>query len=136
MKYLFEAHLESGEVIRQTPQDVSAIDPIKSCWYDVLQRIDEVYAIALIRPDGTAVAIAGMMDGTFQLGGQSFHALPFDKNNRPLMGGRYRAQYFRRHTHQIDVAGRQMIDLATGYAIGWEYVVDDVVVAKQVIEIY
>lgn len=45
LAYLFECHLKDGTMIQQTPEDVSVIDPAKSAFYDVLQRINDVVAL-------------------------------------------------------------------------------------------
>ena len=136
LNYLFEAHLKDGSVIRQTQADVSTANPAKSAWFDVLQRADDVACLMLVRQNGAAhhpaALVVHLLDGIFEVGGARFYALPFSAQDRPLTGGKFRPQYFRRHSLNM----LNGTELPTGFAIGWEYVIDGKVIAKQVIEVY
>ena len=40
-KYLFIAELTDGSFFKQTPDDKSKLDPIRNCYYDLLQKLKE-----------------------------------------------------------------------------------------------
>ena len=133
LKYLWEARMNDGTAIRQTQADDNEWGRL------VLPRLDEVVALILLRDhsDGmpkAAIAAVHMLDGHFELGGNSFQALPFDMTRRPLTGGAFRPQRFRRVTQLLSDEGAT--EGPSSYAIGWEYIVDGMVTDKQVIEIY
>ncbi len=131
LKYLFEALLLDGTSIRQTQKDASTLDPTKSAWFDVLQRLDDVDALLLHRDGLETVASVWMSDGRFRVNGNEFFVAPCGVTDRHLVGGKHRAHYYSRPTVNL-VSGEEIDRL---YAIGWEYVINGKVVATQVIMI-
>ena len=140
LKYLFEAHLNAGSIICQQQEDVSTIDPSKSAWFDVIQKIGEVRRLLLVRympglPYPTVAAV-DMANGLFALNGNEFHAFPFTQADCAaliLSGGQFLPQYFMRVTQFLNPEG---LGGLRSYAIGWQYVKDGKTVANQVVEIY
>jgi len=47
MKYLFKAILKDGSLIEQTQEDKSSHTENRNCFYDVLQKMDEVIGFGM-----------------------------------------------------------------------------------------
>jgi len=130
LKYLFEAHLKDGTVIRQTPQDVSTVEPLtRSAFYDVAQRLDEVRLFGLYGDYHTY--IVSLEDGHFEINGVPFSAQPV---SAPTIngGGTFRLIYFRDHQQEFIMSANVGEDGSVTesqvpgphhhqYRIGWEY---------------
>lgn len=129
LTWLFEAMFLDGSVLRQTSDDVSGIDPIRSAYYDVLQRLDELEKFTLWEVKGVILhhsVSVDLTDGHFEVDGFPFEAAPVSANIIPA-GGRYQLLYFRDHqqdtvvtfkegTRTDEMAGHRM-----AYRLGWEY---------------
>jgi len=130
LRYLFEAHLKDGTVIRQTPEDVSTAEPLtRSAFYDVAQRIDEVRVFGLYNDKHTY--IVSLEDGHFEIDGVPFSAQPVTS---PCIaeGGKFKLLYFRDHQQEIHVSAKveedgSVTETRTAgehyhqYRMGWEY---------------
>jgi hypothetical protein len=74
LKYLFRVTYKDGSVSKQTKDDISALDPKRSCFYDVVQKLHEVWLFELIEtipilPKKYAV---DLITGEFSVNGQRF----------------------------------------------------------------
>lgn len=130
LTHLFEAHMRDGSVIAQTPEDRSALDPaLRSAFFDVAQRIDDVEVFVLRGPDH--FYLVDLRDGHFEVDGVPFWAQPVTSNCIPR-GGKIRLVYFRDHQQDVLVTGtvredlsvdehHQLGDHRVAYRIGWEY---------------
>lgn len=129
LKYLFEAQMKDGSIIQQTHDDISAVDPLRSAYYDVAQRLDDVKLFGLYNDDHTYVV--SLEDGHFEIDGVPFSAQPV---TRPCIneGGQFRLVYFRDHQQEFVISaivgdGRQIIDTHDigphyhQYRMGWQY---------------
>jgi len=117
LKYLFDANFSDGSVIRQTPEDVSALDPSKSAFFDVLQRNDLVFFRLRDREHSYSV---DLIDGSFYIDTFAFEAQP---SGQPIPeGGKYKLIYWRDHKHIFNAGEENSHEVA--YRFGWEYTVD------------
>lgn len=130
LRYVFEAHLKDGTIIRQTEQDQSTAEPLtRSAFYDVAQRLDEVRMFGFFNHDHTY--IVSLEDGHFEIDGVPFYAQPTIK---PCMneGGKFKLVYFRDHQQDIVIAAvvgadGEITETHTPgpdrhqYRMGWEY---------------
>lgn len=130
LKYLFEAHLKDGSIIRQTPEDISTAEPLtRSAFYDVVQRLDQVRVFGLYSDEHTYTV--SLEDGHFEIDGVPFSAQPVTS---PIInaGGKFKLVYFRDHqqdlvvTASVGADGKIVESTSPGphwhqYRIGWEY---------------
>lgn len=113
LKYHFEALFFDGSIITQTPEDISALDPIRSQFYDVVQRMDEVHRFSLT--DGKNVYLVDLTDGHFEINGITFNTQ--DPSNVPP-ASKWRLIFFRRHQHHFRVGTTEEIGHTIEYHIG------------------
>jgi len=129
LQYLFEAHLKDGTVIRQDDRDCSTLDPTKSAYYDVAQRMDEVRVFGLYNDEHTYSV--SLEDGHFEIDGVPFSAQPV---TMPCIneGGKFTLVYFRDHQQDLVVSaivgedGQVTQSAKPGehrhqYRLGWVY---------------
>lgn len=129
LKYLFEAHLKDGTIIRQTPSDISTLDSSRSAYYDVVQRLDEVRTFGLYNDNN--VFTVSLEDGHFEVNGTPFSAQP---TTQPIIneGGKFKLVYFRDHQQEFVLSATvgddgQIIESRSlgphyhQYRMGWEY---------------
>lgn len=130
LKYLFEAHMKDGSVIRQTDQDQSTAVPLtRSAFYDVAQRLDEVRVFGLYNDKHTYTV--SLEDGHFEIDGVPFSAQP---TVSPSIneGGKFQLVYFRDHQQDILLAASvgadgEITETSTmgphrhQYRMGWTY---------------
>ncbi|HEY4359389.1 MAG TPA: hypothetical protein VGN17_00370 [Bryobacteraceae bacterium] len=99
LKYLFEAHFKDGSVIQQTQGDVSATDPTKSAFYDVLQRQDDLKAFGLFSDESPNTYAVSLETGVFEINGIPFAV---QDPSRPVPEDvQKRIVYFRRVTRHF-----------------------------------
>lgn len=118
LKYLFHALFKDGTVLSQTPEDISAQDPIRSAFFDVANRMEEVVRFAL---EGEGhVWVVDLMDGHFELDDVMFFM--GDPDDPPPEGTLFRLIYVRRHWHQMKSGpgGREETH-RMGFIMGWQY---------------
>lgn len=119
LKYLFEAHLRDGSVIRQNPEDVSSTDPERSAFYDVQQRIHEVAYFGLFNEGATY--LVDLADGHFEINGTPFvlrdPMMPVQENTA------YRLIYFRRHKVDFNI-GLEEVGHDIQFFLGWQATID------------
>lgn len=120
LKYLFECHFNDGTRLLQTPEDVSSIDPTRSAFYDVVQRLVDVDAFVLTEPGVTSL-IVDLKTGIFSLNGVPFLASNPSQVIPP--NSKFRLVYFRRHTHNHNMGGEE-IGHEIEYHLGWQTTVD------------
>lgn len=124
MAFQFEAHLSNGEVYQQNPKDQSITTEGRNCFYDIMQRIDEVEVFGLFSDDCPETWAVDLRDGHFQHNGIPFQAgdpsleVPVDEKRRLI--------YFKRHTHTVQLGTALPEELAHSitYHIGWQVTID------------
>lgn len=128
LKYLFEAAFLDQHVIQQTQHDVSAIDPSKSAFYDVLHYASDLVTFSLIGPGGATVYL---YTGHFRVNGTTFIANP---NVVIPAGTKRRLIYYRdcvaSSEVEIDLQSGEVMNIGNvrqriaAYVIGWQATVD------------
>lgn len=120
MKYLFEAHFSDGSIIAQTPDDASELDPIRSTYYDVVQRLDDVVLFGLY--DNDHKYVVDLRDGHFEIDGVPFSAQPVSAPTI-LEGGKFKLLYFRDHQQEITIRDGEPTPGVhyISFRFGWEY---------------
>lgn len=122
LRYLFEARMKDGTVIRQTLEDVSTVEPLtRSAFYDVAQRLDDVVLFGLFNDKNSYVV--DLRDGHFEINGVPFSAQPV---TTPVIndGGKFKLVYFRDHQQELVMSAEGNSKLGTHhhqYRMGWEY---------------
>lgn len=112
LKYLFTATFADGSTIEQTPEDVSARDPIRSCFFDVLETGRERGLVAFVlRGDGHEYGV-DLRDGHFEIDGVKFFM-----HEKPEAG--YELIFFRQHTHSFNL-NQEEIAHEVVYRMGWK----------------
>lgn len=115
LTHLFECHFADESVLIQSPDDISTIDPTRSAFYDVQQRLDEVIVFGVCSADHTFVV--DLRDGHFEIDG-----VPFDvhgDDDLPEGDHKYRLVYFRRNWQTVNVGtGEQFHEMH--YFVGWQ----------------
>jgi hypothetical protein len=128
LQYLFEAHLKDGTVISQTPQDVSLVDPEKSAYYDVMQRLSEVEVFGIYNDKATYVV--DLRDGHFEINGIPFNTLSKEDSTEDDIelgpDQKFELVYFRRHVHVTMVGAELPVELShtVDYHLGWSTKID------------
>jgi len=120
LAYLFECHFKDGTFIQQTQEDVSSVDPTKSAFYDVLQRIDDVLVFGIV--NGSHVYVVDLRDGHFII-----DDVPFEVNTGkelPTTDCEYRLIYFRRHRHTVTMGYSDVEEHTVDYHLGWQTTID------------
>ena len=115
LKYLFIAMMRDGSLIEQTEEDRSIVDPLKSAFYDVVQRIDEVDAFILLGQGHTY--LVDLHDGHFELDNVPFSIQPVE-HPTIVPGGKFSLIYWRDHQHALTESGATH---QIQYRIGWRY---------------
>jgi len=110
LKYLFVAQFNDGTFIYQTPDDVSALEPGRSQFYDVLQKEKDIVAFALFG-DGHQYTV-NLEYGHFEIDG-----IPFFLYNEPIENRRL--IFFRRHTHVSNLDCSE-VSHSIEYHMGWQ----------------
>jgi hypothetical protein len=117
LSYLFTCHFKDGTVIQQTAEDVSKVDPTRSAFYDVVQRLEEVKTFTIIKQDARQhTFMVDLRNGHFEIDGVQFYASA--KGELPDEA-KFRLIYFHRHQHKI-VQGQTMSGDDIQYFIGWQ----------------
>lgn len=109
MRYLFKAVLFDGTLFEQTQEDKSIYTEGKNAFYDVLQRLNEVHAFALINQETGQEYLVDLTDGHFEAEG-----VPFLLHNDPI--GDFKLVFFKRNT--IGITNRNPYPV--GYNFGFE----------------
>ena len=93
LTYLFKATYLDGTVYQQTQEDTSCQDPKRSCFFDLKQEQLKTFQL-----EGNGhTYLVDLTDGHFELDG-----VPFRFHEYPLTD--IKLVYFRRHTHNFNVA--------------------------------
>ena len=117
LKYLFTATFSDDTSIQQTPEDVSLVDPKRSAFYDVLQRIaagDKLIGFSLT--DGTHTASLDLITGQFTINGLPFGCYP---DKMPTPEADYRLIYYRRHQQHFTL-NYQEVGHDIQFVFGWQ----------------
>ena len=111
LDYLFTARFRDGTVIHQTPQDVSALEPLtRSAFYDVAQRLADVVSFTLT--DGKHEHTVFLADGHFKTDGRIIPCPRSDLIN-------FRLIYFRQMQQAITGTFKHRPEVKL-YVIGWQ----------------
>jgi len=112
LEYLFVCHFNDNSCIRQTQDNVSSIDPSKSAYFDVAQRITEVSKFQLY--NGKMSYTVKMQSGEFIVNGTRLFLDDdsADITQRELI-------YFRRVRRTVSPMGETA---TTNYHLGWRTV--------------
>jgi hypothetical protein len=118
LSYLFEAHLNDGSVIQQTPEDVSKTDPDRSAYYDVIQRLSDVQVFGLFNDNHTYVV--DLRDGHFEVDGVPLN-VGSEEDIELMPDQKFELVYFRRHMHVTAVGAQLPVELSHSveYFLGW-----------------
>lgn len=118
LKYLFKAEFEDGTIIAQGPEDISSIDPERSCFFDVLKAVEEGKKPVKFTLEGQGhVYAVSLIDGHFEVDGIPFFA------HEQIDLKDFRIMYFRvRDTHFSQSGGSTPKYLSSdcSYRIGWQ----------------
>ena len=122
LAYLFECHYNDGTVFQQNPEDISAVDPTRSAFHDVANRIDDVIVFGLFPtdPENLHTYAVDLRTGKFfvdenEIGVQNpTVVIPDD--------AKYKLIFYRKHTHTITVGASEFKELGHDieYHIGWQ----------------
>jgi hypothetical protein len=112
LSHLFICFFNDGSFIQQTEEDISTIDPVRSAFYDVAQRPNDVVLFCVVG-NGHNYTV-DLRDGHFEIDGVRFDARP----DMPDDDCEYRLIYFRRHK-QIVIQGKDG-EHSIKYHIGWQ----------------
>lgn len=111
LKYLYVARFADGKIYEQNPEDISVLDPQKSCFFDILkeQETNPVESFALT--DGDHAVALDLPSGTFNVNGVSYllHEEGTPYFNKRLI-------FFRRRS--VDTITQE--EISCKYAIGWQ----------------
>lgn len=140
LDYLFEVEFTDGTIYQQNQRDVSFRDPSKSCWSDVVERLDEVKTLTLFGKEKEIVL--SLPEGVITVNGVPVmpgecHAsewFPPQIPDHPDNRGRralYHRQWLQRRTTETNLVtgervGEPQDEHATRYVLGWSVVVGGV----------
>lgn len=113
LKYHFTAKFKDGTSYIQNQWDQSELEKTRSCFYDVLQREEQIKTFSIT--DGKNVFLVDVRDGRFEVNGTSFY---MHDRDMPLTNMRlifYRQRYVSVNYPSMDNEGRETI-----YCIGWQ----------------
>jgi hypothetical protein len=126
LKYLFTALYEDGSSHTQTEDDVSAVDPIRSAYYDVLNSGKPLNAFVLRSVDGGTEAAVSLEDGHFEIDGRAFFV-----GDAPDLPAKFELVYFRRNFREFNL-GLDQVGHRIHHYIGWKTEVDGEVVQRTI----
>lgn len=125
--YLFKAEFDDGNVIQQTSEDVSSIDPTKNQFYDV-QEYEKTSPLILftltIQPEEFSelpqVETCGVFlgSGAFNINGAWFYQHRVDREDMENYED-FRIIYLRNNTIHMSNDGTDLQHLV-GYTLGWQ----------------
>jgi len=72
MKYLFKAILKDGSLIEQTQEDKSSHTENRNCFYDVLQKMDEVIGFGMENTENNDQYWVNLQNGEFIINNAPF----------------------------------------------------------------
>lgn len=118
LKYHFVGEFSDGSSLVQNESDRSAINPQKSCFYDLLQSPKKLVKFHLCvqtsKTTGKQVLSVDLVDGHFELGDQ---VLWLEENPMPV---ERRLIFFRQHQHDFSSATREQTGHRVKYFVGWQ----------------
>jgi hypothetical protein len=113
LKYLFKAFFEDGTVIEQNPADMSAVNPDKSCFFDVLDKQSRGAKLSRFELHGPGIYSVDLNNGAFRANDSLIVLAPEGLNLT-----NFRLVYFRRNTLQF--AGQSKVGHDVSYFTGWQ----------------
>lgn len=117
-QFYFVATFADGTQIFQNEADVSPNDPVKNCYFDVLERSKTEQPASFVITDGTHVFGVDLRDGHFEVNG-----VPFFQHRPEFANQQYKdfqLVYFRTPKIEIDAKTMEPIRGTVGsYTIGW-----------------
>lgn len=129
MKYLFEAHLKDKTIISQTGEDLSKVDPSRSAYFDVVQRLSEVELFGLY--NATDTYVVDLRTGEFEYNDKPYlvHALNPTNNSNNMTR---ELVYFRR-VKVTKTPGIVEDAVSTEFHVGWNGFVDGKLVEQKML---
>lgn len=138
LKYLFSAYLKDGYVYHQTEEDVSRLNSLRSCFYDLVQEEEKGNKVLrfVLKGEGYEYAV-DLQDGHFEIDGVpfAFHEpikeVILDKPGQYnlVILKDFRLVFFREHNVQIEQSVEEGIqpkilgdDIV--YRMGWQCTLD------------
>lgn len=120
LKYLFRAEFSDGSIYDQTQEDQSLTEPLRSAFYDVLQREEDLIKFTLVG-EGHEYSV-DLRDGHFEVDGVSIDIA--EQNFVPLEP--LRVVFFREVRQEFEHGGFLNPDVkpirryVNRYFIGWQ----------------
>lgn len=114
LKYLFTCSFEDGQIYTQNPEDISLLDPSRSCFYDVLKEQETNKIQLFCLADGENDYTVDLRDGSFLVNGVKLflHELEMGYFNRRII-------YYRRRTISFST-GMEEKESSTLFVLGWQ----------------
>lgn len=113
LKYHFTAKFKDGTSYVQNQWDQSELEKTRSCFYDVLQREEQIKSFSLT--DGNKTFLVNIRDGSFEVDGTSFYM-----HDRDIPLTNMRLIFYRQHKTSINVTNMSGLSDDIIYAIGWQ----------------
>lgn len=127
LNYLFIAEYIDGTLFKQTPEDISTIDPLRNCYYDVLQSGKKIRRFSVVGKGNQITVDLG--NGVFYVNG-----LPvlLESEKLPCLPDKFELIWFHRVNQSINITGEVQEDLSIKetkrepqpehreYFIGWK----------------
>jgi hypothetical protein len=122
MKYLFTAHFENGPSYFQNFNDESLVNPQKSCYFDIEQRIaagEKLWKFDLVGAvfDNHTYSV-NLIDGHFEVDGAPFTILNDAARREHQELRDFRLIYFRRVL--MNFVATQEIQKEVAFHLGWQ----------------
>jgi hypothetical protein len=111
LKYLFVARFADGKIYEQNEQDISVLNPEKSCFFDVLQEDAKNPVTNFAITDGKQVWALDLQTCTFNVGNSEFQ---LHDDGQPFYNKRL--IFFRRRCQDM-ISGQE---LSCHYVVGWQ----------------
>lgn len=111
LKYLYVAKFADGKIYEQNEQDISVVNPEKSCFFDILQEQETNPVETFALTDGARTISLHLPSGRFESDSYSFklHDEGVPYFNKRLI-------FFRRRCHDM-LSGEE---LSCKYILGWQ----------------
>ncbi len=118
LKYLFYAEFEDGTIIEQDPEDISALDPKRSSFYDVTAKEEEskLTKFTLVENNNNHIGNSysvDLRDGYFTV-----NHVPFRFHEIAKSLDNFRLVFFRRHKHKFNSSSEELHQIV--YRMGWQ----------------
>ena len=110
MKYLFTATFKDWTIYEQNNDDISIKDKTRSCFFDIIDRLDELKTFKLIWEEHSYLV-------NLETGHFGIDNVLFSMHEKPLKD--FKLIYFRRHTHGFNINNKEIWHDIT-FRLGWQ----------------